>query len=420
VKNASGKAVIEGVHSFTQLLDPETLANPYPLYTQLREKEPICWDPYLHAWVATRYADVVTILRDFSAARVPSAESLAEIGLEALAPVTKLMRQQMLFMDPPAHARVRALSSHAFAPKRVEALREHVRGIVRTLLERAVQDGRMDVIRDLAEPMPYTITAELLGVPAGDAALLKAWSRDFAQVLGNFQHGTALGTPSERTLEDMTAYFRAAVDATRKHPRDGLIHSFISANQNGDRFTDDEIIANTIITMVGGQETTTNLIGNGILTLLRHPSECDRIRNDRSLIPSAIEEMLRFEPPSQYTARLAPYDVELGGKRIAKRQGVVAVLAAANRDPDRFSNPDSFDVSRRDNRHLSFGWAAHFCFGATLARVEAQVVLEEMYARFSSWSLDAKTLVWRDNLGLRGLTSLPIVVQELTDRVLYF
>lgn len=417
MKNAKGGVFIEGVPSLTQLLDPETLANPYPLYGKLREKEPICWDPYLHAWVATRYADVVTILHDFSAARVPSPASLAEIGLEALTPVTTLMMQQMLFMDPPAHARVRALSSHAFAPKRVEALREHVRGIVRALLDGAVRNGRMDVIRDLAEPMPYTITAELLGVPAGDAARLKVWSRDFAQVLGNFQHGAAFGDRVGQTLEDMTAYFRAAVEATRKHPREGLVHAFITANENGDRFTDDEIVANTIITMVGGQETTTNLIGNGILTLLRHSSECERIRNDRSLIPSAIEEMLRFEPPSQYTARVAPRDVELGGKWIAKRQGVVAVLAAANRDPDRFPNPDCFDVARQDNRHVSFGWAAHFCFGAALARVEAQVVLEEMFRRFSSWSLDSTVLVWRQNLGLRGLTSLPITVRETEGRV---
>jgi cytochrome P450 len=415
VKNATCGISVKGVPSLTQLLDPETLANPYPLYSELRAKDPVCWDPYLHAWVATRYADVVTILRDFSAARVPSPESLAEIGLDTLAPATKLMTQQMLFMDPPSHARVRALSAQAFAPKRVEALRGHVREIVHEILSGVCPGGRMDVIRDLAEPMPYKITAEMLGVPAGDAAQLKAWSKNFAQVLGNFQHGAANGARIGQTLEDMTEYFRAAVDATRKHPREGLIHSFINAAVDGDRFTDDEIVANTIITMVGGQETTTNLIGNGILTLLRHPSECDRIRKDRSLIPSAIEEMLRFEPPSQYTARLAPCDVELGGKRIAKRQGVVAVLAAANRDPDRFSNPDEFDVGRRDNRHLSFGWAAHFCFGATLARVEGQVVLEEMFDRFSSWSLDAKALVWRDNLGLRGLTSLPITVEAPTD-----
>jgi cytochrome P450 len=177
---------------------------------------------------------------------------------------------------------------------------------------------------------------------------------------------------------------------------------------DGDRFQEEEIVANVILTMVGGQETTTNLICNGVLTLLRHPTELLRLQNDRSQIPSAIEEMLRFEPPSQYTARVAPYDTELSGKKLLKRQAVISVIAAANRDPSRFVEPDRFDVQRQDNKHLSFGWGAHFCFGAALARMEAQVALEEFLSRFCRCSLDADSLSWRTNLGLRGLTRLPI------------
>jgi hypothetical protein len=165
--------------------------------------------------------------------------------------------------------------------------------------------------------------------------------------------------------------------------------------------------------MVGGQETTTNLIGNGVLTLLRHPEELAKLRADFSLIPSAVEEMLRYEPPSQHTARLAPNDVELGGKKIARRQAVIAVMAAANRDPERFPNPDQFDICRVDNRHLSFGWAAHFCFGAALARMEAQVTFEEMLRRLPNLSLDENPLVWRTNLGLRGLTALHLTFDAL-------
>jgi pimeloyl-[acyl-carrier protein] synthase len=394
--------------SMTQLLDPEILANPYPMYRELREKDPVHWDPYLHAWVVTRYEDVVRVLRDCSAARVPSPESLSSMGLENLSPIAKVMVQQMLFMDPPAHTRVRGLASQAFAPHRVAALREHVRDIVRNLLDAAAPRGRMDIISDLAEPMPYTITAELIGVPVQDASQLKEWSQDFARLLGNFQHDAEEARTIGRSVEEMTKYFRAAIEATRKRPREGLIHSFITASMDGDRFTDDEIVANVIVTMVGGQETTTNLIGNGVLTLLRHPVDYERLRCDLSLIPGAVEEMLRYEPPSQHTARLAPEDVPLGGMLIRKRQAVIALLAAANRDPDRFPEPDRFEIARRDNRHLSFGWAAHFCFGATLARIEAQVAFEELLRRCSHWSLESSALTWRENLGLRGLTSLPI------------
>jgi pimeloyl-[acyl-carrier protein] synthase len=394
--------------SLTQLLDPEILANPYPLYQELRESDPVHWDPYLHAWVVTRYEDVVRVLRDFSAARVPGPESLRSMGLESLSPIAKVMVQQMLFMDPPAHTRVRGLASQAFAPHRVAALREHVRDIVRNLLDVAAPKGRMDIISELAEPMPYTITAEMMGVPVQDASQLKEWSQDFARLLGNFQHDAEQARTISRSVEEMTKYFRAAIVATRKQPREGLIYSFITASVDDDRFTDDEIVANAIVTMVGGQETTTNLIGNGVLTLLRHPADYERLRCDLSLIPGAVEEMLRYEPPSQHTARLAPDDIQLGGKLIRKRQAVIALLASANRDPDRFPEPDRFEIARKDNRHLSFGWAAHFCFGATLARIEAQVAFEELLGRCTRWSLDTSALTWRENLGLRGLTSLPI------------
>ncbi len=266
----------------------------------------------------------------------------------------------------------------------------------------------MDIISELAEPMPYTITAEMMGVPVQDASQLKEWSQDFARLLGNFQHDAEQARTISRSVEEMTKYFRAAIVATRKQPREGLIYSFITASVDDDRFTDDEIVANAIVTMVGGQETTTNLIGNGVLTLLRHPADYERLRCDLSLIPGAVEEMLRYEPPSQHTARLAPDDIQLGGKLIRKRQAVIALLASANRDPDRFPEPDRFEIARKDNRHLSFGWAAHFCFGATLARIEAQVAFEEVLGRCTRWSLDTSALTWRENLGLRGLTSLPI------------
>jgi hypothetical protein len=394
--------------SLTQLLDPEVLANPYPLFDKLRTQDPVHWDPFLHAWIVTRYSDVVTVLHDFSANRTPTPEHLAAMGLTDLTPIARVMVKQMLFMDPPAHTRIRRLASYAFTPARVEVLRDHIRDIVKRLLGNLRANGTMDVIADLAEPLPYTVTAEMLGVPVSDAPRLKAWSKDFAEMLGNFQHNPDRVPRVRRSVDEMTSYFHDAMRDMRRQPREGLIHSLMIAEVDGDRCTDEEVVANTIVTMVGGQETTTNLIGNGVLTLLRHPEELVRLRSDLSLIPSALEEMLRYEPPSQHTGRLAPYDVELGGKRILKRQAVIAVMAAANRDPQRFPEPDRFDITRRDNRHLSFGWAAHFCFGAALARIEGQVAFEELLRCFPDLTLVPEPLTWRTNLGLRGLTALPV------------
>lgn len=398
--------------SLYHLLDPQVLANPYPLFRRLREEDPVHWDPFLHAWVVTRYADVVEVLRSYSADRTPTPEQLASMGLAHLSPIAQLMVQQMLFMDAGQHGRLRGLASRAFTPARIEVLRSHVREIVNRLLDEFESRGSMDAIADLGEPLPAIITAEMLGVPVEDRFQLKKWSANFAEMLGNFQHNPERAKTMLRTVEDMTAYFRDVVRETRRNPREGLIHSLLTAEVDGDRLTEEEIVANVIITMVGGQETTTNLIGNGVLTLLRNPDQLEKLRGDLTLIPSALEEMLRFESPSQHTARLAPSEVELGGKRIAKRQAVIAVMAAANRDPERFPEPDRFDIARLDNRHVAFGYAAHFCFGAPLARLEGQIVFETLLNRFPEFQLEPQELVWRSNLGLRGLTSLKIAWQR--------
>ena len=394
--------------SLYHLLDPAVLANPYPLFHRLRREDPVHWDPFLHAWVVTRYSDVLEVLHTFAADRTPTPEQLGSMGLAQLAPLAQLMVKQMLFMDASAHTRLRGLASQAFTPARIEALRSHIQEIVDRLLD-AVQDrGEMDVIADLAEPLPAIVTAEMLGLPVEDRHRLKAWSANFAEMLGNFQHNPDHASRMLQTVEEMTTYFREAVAEIKRHPREGLIHSLLTAEVDGDRLSEEEVMANAIITMVGGQETTTNLIGNGVLTLLRHPGEMKRLRGDLSLTASAVEEMLRFESPSQHTARLAPSDRELGGKQIRKRQAVIAIMAAANRDPERFPEPDRFDVARTDNRHVAFGYAAHFCFGAPLARMEGQVAFAALLRRFDNIQLLPQDLVWRTNLGLRGLTSLKV------------
>lgn len=394
--------------SLYRLLDPEVLANPYPLFQQLREEDPVHWDPFLHAWVVTRYADVLEVLHTFSADRTPTPEQLAAMGLEHLSPIAQLMVKQMLFMDASAHARLRGLASVAFTPARVNDLKSHIQKIVNDLLDAVQNQGQMDVMTDLAEPLPAIVTAEMLGVPVSDRHKLKTWSANFAEMLGNFQHNPERAQLMLQTVDEMTGYFRDAVREIKQHPREGLIHSLLSAEIDGDHLAEEEVVANTIVTMVGGQETTTNLIGNGVLTLLRNPEQMERLKSDLSLIPDAVEEMLRYESPSQHTARLAPSDRILGGKHISKRQAVIAVMAAANRDPERFPDPDRFDIKRKDNRHLAFGYAAHFCFGAPLARAEGQIVFETLLGRMPKLRLEPQKLVWRTNLGLRGLTSLKV------------
>jgi pimeloyl-[acyl-carrier protein] synthase len=402
--SAPGKPTL----SLYQLLDPQVLADPYPLYHRLRTEDPVHWDPFLHAWVVTRYADVVRVLHDFQADRTPTPQQLTDMGLSHINPIAAVMVKQMLFMDPPAHTRLRSLASSAFTPSRVEVLRSHIQGIAERLIDAIADSGSMDVISSFAAPLPAIVTAEMLGVPINDHPQLKKWSADFAEMLGNFQHNPDRVKLVLASLNEMLEYFRATVRELRVRPREGLVNALLTAEIDGDRLTEEEVIANSIVTMVGGQETTTNLIGNGLLTLIRNPEQMNRLRSDSSLIVPAVEELLRYESPSQHTGRIAPSDVELGGRTIRKRQAVIAVMGAANRDPERFPDPDRLDLTRKDNRHVAFGWAAHFCFGAPLARLEGQIAFETILRRLHNLRLSPVTLHWRENLGLRGLKALPI------------
>ena len=323
-------------------------------------------------------------------------------------PVAQVMVRQMLFMDAPAHTRLRGLCASAFKSRRVELLRSHIQNIADTLIDRALPNGRMDVIADFANPLPAIVTAELMGLPPGDHEQFKAWSADFAEMLGNFQHNPDRFERVLRSVAEMAAYLRSAMREQARSPRDGLLRLLMDASLDGARLDEDEVIANVIVTMVGGQETTTNLIGNGLLTLIRNPGALSRLRDDPSIVEYAVEELLRYESPSQHTARLAPHDIVLGGKMIRKRQAVMAVMAAGNRDPAQFPDPDRLDLTRPNNRHLAFGWAAHFCFGAPLARIEAQIAFTTLLRRLPGLKLEARSLVWRQNLGLRGLIALPV------------
>ncbi|HWM03200.1 MAG TPA: cytochrome P450 [Actinophytocola sp.] len=400
--------------SLYHLLDPEVLANPYPLYRRLRTEDPVHWDPYLHAWIVTRYEDVATVFRRFSADRTPGPEYFEALGVPEVGPVAQVMVKQMLFLDAPAHTRLRRLAGAAFQPVQVNKLRQHIQDIADRLIDDIVArgTGRLDMLADFAEPLPAMVTTELLGVSVEDHVKLKDWSVTFAEMLGNFQHNPdRLGGVLE-AVQNLTEYFHDAIREQRRQPRDGLVSAFLAAEVDGDRLSDEEVAANCIVTMVGGLETTTNLIGNGTLTLLRNPADLQRLRTEPDVMPSAVEELLRYESPSQHTARIARDDLELGGKQIRKGQAVIAVMAAGNRDPERFLEPDRLDIERPDNRHLAFGWASHFCFGAPLARLEAEISFTSLLHRLPELQLVDQPLVWRENLGLRGLKSLPLTFEQ--------
>ncbi len=394
--------------SLSQLLDAEVLSNPYPLYRRLREASPVLWDPFLHMWIVTSYDAAVTVLHKFSAARTPRPEQLRAMGLGALEPIARVMIRQMLFMDSSAHARLRGVFSAAFTSRRVERLQGRIQEIADRLIDDVAATGRMDVIDDFAAKLPGIVTAELLGVPVSDHHQLKRWSEDFAEMLGNFQHNPDRADQMLRSVAEMTSYFSSAIRAQAKGRGDGLIQQLVKASPDGAGVTEEEMVANLIITMVGGQETTTNLIGNGLLTLLRNESALAELRTDPSIMESAIEELLRYESPIQHTARVATEDTTLGGKPIHKRDAVLAVMAAANRDPKQFSDPDRLDLKRPNNRHLAFGWAAHFCFGAPLARMEGEIAFSTLLRRLPSLKLNPQTLSWRTNYGLRGLSALHV------------
>ena len=300
--------------SLFHLLNPAVLADPYPLYRRLRTESPVHWDPYLHAWIVTRYDDACTVFRRFSAHCAPGPEYFDALGVPEVGPLARVMVKQMLFLDASAHTRLRRLAGPAFQTSRVNTLRPHIQAIADRLIDDILAGGSdtMDLLADFAEPLPAMVTTELLGVPVEHHAELKEWSVTFAEVLGNFQHNPDRLTGALVAVENLSAYFENAIAEQRRHPREGLLGDLLSAEVDGDRLTDEEIAANCIITMVGGLETTTNLIGNGMLTLLRNPREMYRLRAEPDAMPAAVEELLRYETPSQHTARIAPDDVVLG------------------------------------------------------------------------------------------------------------
>lgn len=407
--------------SLAQLLDPAVQADPHILYRRMRARGSVIWDPYVHTWIVTGYPEAVTVFQDFLAARTPSAETFARMGLPMLGPAAGVLSRQMMFMDPPRHMAVRAACSALFTPGRIKRLEDHMRAICRDLLRNIEPGSTWDLHAAYAEPLPAMIITDIVGLPAQDWRRLQIWADDFAALIGNFHQSAPEGRRLAASLDALTAYIRRAIAEQRAGARHGLIGALIDRAppdhpppepsmraSSGDGFDDDDIIANVIITMVGGLGTITNLISSGVATLTAHPDAMRHMRDSRAVLPAAVEEILRYETPSQFSGRICPADTQLGGQRIAKGDAVMVMTAAANRDPVAFPQPDAFDIFRSPNRHLAFAWGPHFCFGATLARIEASVAFDELLVRVSDIALAEPTLYWRNNLGLRGLTRLMV------------
>jgi cytochrome P450 len=389
---------------------PANRRDPYPMYRRLREAAPIVRAPLLGAWLATRWDECEEILRErqFSADRSELAVMrMLRRGARDAPEMLGFIESDLLMLAGTRHARLRRLVSKAFTPRRVETLEPRIEALVAELLDRAAAQGEMDVVRDLAAPLPAAVIGELLGVPAHDQQRLRGWSDELVELLDPLSGREGL-EPPRRATRGLAVYFRGLLDERRRAPRDDLLTALATAEESGASLTEAEILALCQLLLAAGHETTTNLIANAVLVLLRYPDQRRRLQDDPGLLPNAIEEILRFESPVQLTDRVATEDCELGGRRIRRGQLVGVLLASANRDPARFPDPDRLDLGRADVRHLAFGHGAHFCLGAQLARLEARLALGALLRRFPDLTGSPEPPGWKRSSVLRGPTSLPL------------
>ena len=389
---------------------PGVLADPYPHYQQLRTEAPVHWSP-TGFWVFTRYADGAAIIQDRNFVMIEPRDwdRNAEYRYEGAAPekVRDSLGRMMLFKNAPDHTRLRSLVSKAFTVRAIEGLRVRIGAIVAQLLHRVRDARRMDLIADLAYPLPAMVIAEMLGVPPEDRDEFRLWSRALAptidpMILPEQIEGAAAA------IDRFAGYFSGLIAKRRAEPRDDILSAMIAAEEQGDRLSEPELIANAMLLLNAGHETTTNLIGNGMLALLRNPEELARLRRDPSLLPGAIEELLRFDSPVQMTARRARVDRQVGGVQVQAGQQAIVLIGSANRDAARFSDPDRLDIGRADDEHLSFGGGPHYCLGASLARLEGHVALGALIADLPGLRLATEAPEWRETLTLRGLKALPV------------
>ena len=389
---------------------PEVHEDPYPLYRRLREEDPVHRSP-LGMWVLTRHAEVLAVLRDPRMSRDPRRSERVE-GLRASAEVDALLSSEeaapsMLFVDPPDHTRLRTLVNKAFTPAAVERLRPRVEVIVDGLLQRVAGAGTMDVVEDLAYPLPVTVICELFGVPEADWGRFRAWSRRLVRLLDPLVAADAL----ERALEARVAlrgYLRELIAKRRARPTGDLLSALIAAEDHGHQLSQAELVSMCVLLLVAGHETTANLIANAILALLRHPDQLDLLRARPELVDNCVEETLRYDAPVQMTTRAARGVLPVGPVEVPDGGLALLLLAAAGRDPAVFPDPDRFDITRRAGGHLAFAAGSHFCLGAGLARLESAVALDAFARRVRDPRLLEPEVEYKANFNLRGPARLDV------------
>ncbi len=404
---------ISASDSYTRLFEGR-LPNPYPFYDRLRTEDPVHWSERFGSWLLTRYADVTMALRDarLSANRTSVfMKQLPEGMSQRLQPLRDHLATWMSHSDPPGHTRLRGLVSKAFTPGMVESMRSHIQEIVDELLFAVGDKREIDIIRDVAYPLPAAVISDMLGIPIDGREQFRRWAEDIMAFTG----GGALALPriaerAQKSLFEMYDYFGSLIRERRQHPQNDLISALTRIEEQGDRLTEEDLLGLCDQLLTAGHDTTRNLIGNGMLALLENEDQLQKLRQDPSFTASAVEELLRFDSPLQRQTRVAKEDIQLGGHQIRKGQPVLSMLGAANRDPSRFENPNQLDICRHNNGHVAFGSGIHYCLGAPLSRLEGQIALGSIVQRFPAIRLVNPVQEWRENMSVRGLVSLPCTV----------
>jgi hypothetical protein len=403
------------IYAKKSLAHPRFVTDPYPLYRWLRQHQPVRKDPLAPVWVLTRHDDVMEMLRSPRFRKDPFApQRLPRLVRKQLGVPGEETRSQpetvsMLFLDPPAHTRIRGIFSRAFTPASLAELRPGVERMARKCVDR-VAAGPMDVIADLAFPLPALVIVEMLGFPAEDFPRIKQWSDDLAAAL-SLNPSPQQQKRSNQAWNEIREYFERVVARMGRTPGNSMLSRLLEAENEPDGLNRDEVFTNCVLLLSAGHETTTNLIGNGMLALLRNRDQWELLIRQPELIESAVEELLRYDSPVQWTSRLAGEPIEINGQTIPPGEIVLGCLGAANRDPARFSDPDRLDIRRSDNRHLAFGSGIHYCLGAALARMEAQIAIGELARRFPRMRLAKTKLRWMKGLTFRGVKSLPVLLR---------
>ncbi|HEX8698475.1 MAG TPA: cytochrome P450 [Myxococcaceae bacterium] len=395
------------------LLSPERMQNPYPFYSRLLREAPVHFSEPWGAWVVTRHADVNAGFRDMRLSSVRTgmySQGMPEEIIRKLEPMARNMASWLLFHDAPSHTRLRSLINKAFTPRMVELLRPRIQALVAELLDAVKGKAQMEIISELANPLPVIVIGEMLGLPREDRYRLKQWSDKLAALIGTGKPTLAEVEGALGAIIEFEDYFRPLLAQRRIQPGNDLLSALAQAEEQGNLLSEQEVLSTCTLVLFAGHETTTNLIGNGLLALLRHPDQWELLRNSPELLPDAVEELLRYDSPVQFTNRMAGVDLEFAGHRFRKGDRVMLMIAAANRDPAQFQEPDRLDVRRKELRHQSLGMGPHYCVGAALARVEAQEAFAALMRRFPQLKVaPGAEPVWADNVGFRGLKSLPVV-----------